>query len=71
VTRFGEFSPIGRLFALGSIDYVLILTKFGWAAFWAQWTSHPTQEQKTRVQIPPGYKVFRKNMAVLLCDSDK
>jgi hypothetical protein len=26
----------------------------------AQWTSHLPQEQKTRVQIPPGYKVFGK-----------
>jgi hypothetical protein len=32
----------------------------------AQWTSHPTQEQKTRVRIPPGYKVFRENIAMLL-----
>jgi hypothetical protein len=32
----------------------------------AQQTSHPPQEQKTRVQIPQGYKVFRKNIAMLL-----
>jgi hypothetical protein len=24
----------------------------------AQWTSHPTQRQKTRVRIPPWYKTF-------------
>jgi hypothetical protein len=33
----------------------------------AQWTPHPTQEQKTRVQIPPSYKVFRETIAMLLC----
>jgi hypothetical protein len=32
----------------------------------AQWISHPPQVQKTRVRIPPGYKVFRENIAVLL-----
>jgi hypothetical protein len=26
--------------------------------FVAQWTSHPSQEQRTRVQFPPGHKVF-------------
>jgi hypothetical protein len=26
----------------------------------AQWTSHPPQEQKTRVRIPPGYKIFSR-----------
>jgi hypothetical protein len=33
----------------------------------AQWTSHPPKEQKTRVRIPPGYKVFKENIAMLLC----
>jgi hypothetical protein len=27
----------------------------------AQWTSHPPQEQKKRVRIPPEYKVYREN----------
>jgi hypothetical protein len=27
----------------------------------AQWTPFQPQEQETRVRIPPGYKVFRKN----------
>jgi hypothetical protein len=27
----------------------------------AQWTSNAPQEQKTRVQIPPGYKVLGKS----------
>jgi hypothetical protein len=59
VTRFGEFSPIGRLFSLGSFwkitevatkmratffhvkMYALMLTKMGWAAFWAIcWQTH-------------------------------
>jgi hypothetical protein len=31
----------------------------------AQWTSHPPQLQQTRVRIPPGYKVLRKNIAML------
>jgi hypothetical protein len=54
VTRWGEFSPVGRLFSLGSFflndrdrksrflgyffrgkSYVFILTKIGWAIFWA------------------------------------
>jgi hypothetical protein len=33
----------------------------------AQVTSHPPQEQKTQVRIPPGYKGFRENIAMLLC----
>jgi hypothetical protein len=33
----------------------------------AQWTLHPPQKQKTRVRIPPGYKLFRKNIAVFVC----
>jgi hypothetical protein len=33
----------------------------------AQWTSNPPQEQKTWVRIPPGYKVFRELIAMLLC----
>jgi hypothetical protein len=33
----------------------------------ARWTSHPPQEQKTRVRIPPGYRVFRENKAMLFC----
>jgi hypothetical protein len=33
----------------------------------APWMSHPPQEQKTRVRIPPGYKDIRKNTSVLLC----
>jgi hypothetical protein len=32
----------------------------------AHWTSHPPQEQKTQVQIPPGYNVFRAIIAMLL-----
>jgi hypothetical protein len=36
----------------------------------AQWTSHPPQEKKTRVQIHPGHKVLGKNTAVLLCMID-
>jgi hypothetical protein len=32
----------------------------------AAWTSHPPQEQKTRVRIPLDYKVFRKSIAMLL-----
>jgi hypothetical protein len=31
-----------------------------------QWTSHPPQEPKTRVRIPPGYKVFMENVGMLL-----
>jgi hypothetical protein len=27
-----------------------------------QWTSHPLMEEKTRIQIPPGYKVFSENI---------
>jgi hypothetical protein len=35
----------------------------------AQWTSHPPQEQKTRVRIPPGYKVFReKHSNAVVCN---
>jgi hypothetical protein len=30
----------------------------------------PPQEQETRVRIPPGYKVFRENIAMLLCKID-
>jgi hypothetical protein len=26
----------------------------------AQWTTHPPQEKKARVRIPPGEKVFRE-----------
>jgi hypothetical protein len=33
----------------------------------AQWTSHPPQELKTRVRIPPGYKVFKDAMAMMVC----
>jgi hypothetical protein len=36
----------------------------------AQWTSHPPQGQKTRVRIPPGCKVFREIIALLLCVTD-
>jgi hypothetical protein len=36
----------------------------------AQWTSHQPQRQQTRVRIPLGYKVFRKNIAMLLCVFD-
>jgi hypothetical protein len=36
----------------------------------AQWTSHPPQDPKTRVQIPPGYKVFREFIALLSFDSN-
>jgi hypothetical protein len=31
------------------------------------WTSHPPQKQKTRVRIPPGYKVFGEIISMLLC----
>jgi hypothetical protein len=33
----------------------------------AQWTTHPPHEQKTRVLVPPGCKIFRYDMAMLLC----
>jgi hypothetical protein len=36
----------------------------------AQWTSHLPQEQKTKDRIPPGFKVFRENIATLLCMID-
>jgi hypothetical protein len=36
--------------------YVHVLSKNGVA----EWTSQPPQEQKTRVRIPTGCKVFRK-----------
>jgi hypothetical protein len=29
-----------------------------WPRGMGQWTSHPPQEQMTRVRIPPGHKVF-------------
>jgi hypothetical protein len=32
-----------------------------------QWTSHPPQRQEARVRIPPEDKVFRENIAILLC----
>jgi hypothetical protein len=32
-----------------------------------KWTSHLPHEQKTRVRIRPGYKVFKENIAMLLC----
>jgi hypothetical protein len=35
-----------------------------------QWTSPQPREQKTRVQIPPGHKVFRQIISVLLCTVD-
>jgi hypothetical protein len=35
-----------------------------------QWTSKPPQRQQTWVLIPPGYKVFSKNKAMLLCVFD-
>jgi hypothetical protein len=31
---------------------------------------HPPQEQKTRFRIAPGFKVFRENIAMLLCIFD-
>jgi hypothetical protein len=36
----------------------------------AQWTSHPPQRQQSEVRVPPGYEVFRKNQAMLLCVLD-
>jgi hypothetical protein len=36
----------------------------------AQGTSHQPQRQQTRFRIPPGYKVFRENIAMLLCFFD-
>jgi hypothetical protein len=33
----------------------------------AQRTSHQPQRQQPRVRIPPGYKVFRENIPMLLC----
>jgi hypothetical protein len=33
----------------------------------AQRTLHPTREQKTRVRIPPGYKVSREGSNAVLC----
>jgi hypothetical protein len=35
-----------------------------------QWTSHPPEEQKTRVRIPPRHKDFRENIPMLLCILD-
>jgi hypothetical protein len=35
-----------------------------------QWASQKPRRQQTRVRIPPGYKVFRENMAMLLCVFD-
>jgi hypothetical protein len=32
----------------------------------AKWLSHLPEEQKIRVRIPPGCKVFRKSIAMLL-----
>jgi hypothetical protein len=32
------------------------------------WTSHPPQEQKTRVRIPSGYKVFGENICSNVVD---
>jgi hypothetical protein len=36
----------------------------------AQWTSHRPPRQQSQVRIPPGYKVFRKIIALLLCVFD-
>jgi hypothetical protein len=36
----------------------------------AQVTSHPPQEQKTRVRIPPGYKILKEIIAMLMCKID-
>jgi hypothetical protein len=33
----------------------------------AQWTSLPPQEEMARVRIPPGYKVFKENITMLMC----
>jgi hypothetical protein len=33
----------------------------------AQWASYLPLEKKTRVRMPPGYKVFRENMVMMLC----
>jgi hypothetical protein len=35
-----------------------------------QWTSHPLQRLKTRVQFLPWYTVLRENIAMLLCVID-
>jgi hypothetical protein len=32
----------------------------------AKWTSHPLEVRKTRVRTPPGFTVFRHNIAMLL-----
>jgi hypothetical protein len=34
----------------------------------AQWSPHLPEEQKIRVQIPPGCKVFRENAVVYTCN---
>jgi hypothetical protein len=36
----------------------------------AQWTSQPPQEQQSLVRIPPGYKVFKENLAMPSCIID-
>jgi hypothetical protein len=37
-----------------------------WHGGVAQWASHPPQGMKTRVRIPPGYKVLEEVIAMLL-----
>jgi hypothetical protein len=36
-------------------------------AAWRSGHRNTPQEQKIRVRIPPGYKVYRENIALLLC----
>jgi hypothetical protein len=40
------------------------LKKYGRGSV-VQWTSHQPPEQKTRVRIKPGFKVFRENIAIM------
>jgi hypothetical protein len=36
----------------------------------AQWTSHPPQEQKTKVRIPPGLKFFQGKHIIAVVSID-
>jgi hypothetical protein len=50
------------------IDFICVSShKVGanksWAHALAQWASHPPQEQKTRVRIPPEMKALAQNEA--------
>jgi hypothetical protein len=59
---------VGPIFAHGDLfNFLQILEIFCPGSGVAQWTPHPAQKQKTRVRIPPGYKVFSVVMAMILC----